>query len=194
VRYRLGVTTIPDAVRSMVLRRIRQLDRSECAVVMRASVIGRRFGVAVLMATSTCPEFRVRAALERACQLQLIVPDRPGHERYSFRHALTRDIVYAEFISIQTRPLHRRIARALERTPRSLDVTLEDLAYHSWAGGDAKRALRYNELAGDNAATAHALEDARAYYARALSAVQADSFACARLMEKLRANSGSQAD
>jgi predicted ATPase len=156
---------------------------------MRASVIGRRFDLCVLLATSTCSEVQVRAALERACSLQLIVVDEPSCGRYSFRHALTRDIIYAEFLTVRVRPLHRRIARALECTVPPGVVTLENLAYHSWAAGDARRALLYNELAGDNAAAVHAHDDARKYYTRARSLIDVDSLVYARLTEKLRAMS-----
>ncbi|MEO7039547.1 MAG: hypothetical protein ABI186_05905 [Candidatus Elarobacter sp.] len=163
------------------------MNTIERAVVMRASVIGARFDLGVLVATVTCAEARVRAALERACSLQLIVADEPGCGRYSFRHALTRDIIYAELLSGRVRPLHRRIARALERTVAPGDASLEDLAYHFWAGGDARRALRYNELAGDHAAAVHARDDARTYYARAQSLIEIESHAYARLAKKLRA-------
>jgi predicted ATPase len=186
VHYRRDVA-IPDAVRASVLRRIQSLDRTARAVLMRASVIGRRFDLRLLMATTTCPGDRVRRAIEQACDLQLLVAEDPQGERFAFRHGLTRDIIYAECLAGRIRPLHRRIATALERTMRSGNVGLEDLAYHFWAAGDAPRALLYNERAGDDAAAVHALEDARIYYARARSLVDLDSSAYLRLTEKLSA-------
>jgi predicted ATPase len=161
------------------------MDRVERAVVMRASVIGRRFQVAVLTATANFPEARVRAALERACSLQLVVEDDPSRERYAFRHALTRDVIYEELMKGRVRPLHRRIARVLERMAPGGD-TLDDLAYHAWAAGDVRRGVRYNELAGDRAAAVHARDDARTYYVRARGLLPVESDAYARLAEKLR--------
>ncbi len=177
---------IPDAVRTTVLGRIRQLPRVERAVVMRASVIGRRFDLCVLLATAPCAEETVRTALDLAEHLQLILADQSRRERYLFRHALTRDIIYAEFVAIRVRPLHRKIARVLERAVPHRRVPLEDLAYHSWAAGDARRALLYNELAGDNAAALNAHEDAHTHYARARSLMEIDSADYSRLTEKLR--------
>ncbi len=162
------------------------MDRIERAIVMRASVIGRRFHVAVLTATATFPEARVRAALERACALQLVVEDDPAGERYAFRHALTRDVIYEELMKGRVRPLHGRIARVLERMVPSGEAALDDLAYHAWAAGDIRRGVRYNELAGDRAAAVHAPEDARTYYARARGLLPVESGAYARLGEKLR--------
>ncbi|HLY02910.1 MAG TPA: hypothetical protein VKR56_10525 [Candidatus Cybelea sp.] len=175
--------SIPDVVRSTVLRRLARLDRSARAVVMRASVVGRDFDLQVLAAATARSETRVRAALEQACNLQLIRI--AAEDRYSFRHALTRDIIYAEFLGARARPLHRRIARVLERRRQFTQVPLEELAYHAWAGADARRALHYNELAGDNAAAIHAGTDARRYYERARSLTAVESAAYARLTQKL---------
>lgn len=186
-RYRCLVS-IPDALRTTVLGRLRRLARSDRAVVMRASVVGRHFDVHVVTATAGCPETRVRAALERACRLQIV--EASGDDRYSFRHALTRDIIYGEFLEVRVRPLHRRIARVLEKSVPPGSAALEELAYHSWAGGDVRRAVRYNELAGDNAAAVYAGDDARRYYARARSLIDVGSVVYVRLTQKLRAAGG----
>jgi predicted ATPase len=176
---------IPDAVRGTVLGRLRRLGRAERTVLLRASAIGRHFPLRVAVAAAARPEPDVRLALEHARVLQLVVP--AGQERYSFRHALTRDILYAEYIGTRIRPLHRRIATVLERILRSGEPVLEALAYHAWAAGDATRALLYNELVGDNAAAVHAYDDARQYYARARSVVDVGSAGYSRLTLKLQA-------
>jgi predicted ATPase len=176
---------VPDALRGSVLKRLQSLDHHARAVLMRAAVVGRNFDLDVVVATATRREADVRRALERACRLQLVVEI--GADRFSFRHALTQKIIYAELLDARVRPLHRRIARALERALPFKEVPLEKLAYHSWAAGDVRRALRYNELAGDRAAAVHADEDARRYYARARSLTQIDSGAYRRVTQKLRA-------
>jgi predicted ATPase len=178
---------IPDAVRSSVLRRVQHLDPVDRAIVMRASVIGHRFDLGVLVAVGTCSEARVRDALERAVRLQLVIEDARACRHYAFRHALTRTILYDEFLAVRVRPLHRRIARALEDTKRAEGAALEDLAYHSWAAGDTGRTLQYNERAGDAAAALHAYESARLHYSRARSLLDVESTAYARLTEKLGA-------
>lgn len=163
------------------------MDRFEQAVVMRASVIGRSFHLAVVTATANYPQARVQAALERACALQLVVKDDSSRECYAFRHAVTRDVIYDELIRGQVRPLHRRIARMLERMVPSHDAPLDALAYHAWAARDVRRGVRYNELAGDHAAAVYAREDAQRYYLRACGLLPVESNAYARLAEKLRA-------
>ena len=164
---------------------MRRMDRVARVVIMRAAVIGRRFPVSLLVETACAPESKVRTALEEACALQLIGAENPSGEFYQFRHALTRDIIYSEVLTVRTRAFHRSIARAIERVRVNGNAQLEDLAYHSWAAGDVTRAVRYNELAGDNAAAVHAHDDARMYYIRARSLLQIDSTAYDRLTTKL---------
>ncbi len=178
---------IPDAVRSSVVLRLRQLDRVERGTIMRAAAIGPRFDVALLLATATCGDARVRMALARACDLQLIVLDESGSERYAFRHAMTREIVYGELVADRVRKLHRRIGGALERTSLLHSDALPELAHHYGLAGDADRARRFNELAGDHAASVHANVDARTYYQRAQRLLQVDSNAFARIARKLNA-------
>jgi predicted ATPase len=177
--------SIPDAVRATILRRMQRMTDFERAVVMHASVIGRRFDFAVLVEAAAGPELEVRTALERACSLDLLVVEPNPYDAYAFRHALTRDIIYTELLTLAVRPIHRRIARALERAPHRA-ARLEQLAYHSWAAGDVRRCVKYNELAGDGAAAIQALDDARSYYSRARSLIAADSPAAKRLDDKLR--------
>ncbi len=152
---------------------------------MYASVMGQRFRLAVLAAATGLSEERVRAVLEKASVLQFVMCEDGESDWYAFRHALIRDIAYEEFIGNRVRPIHRLIARALERCADAKHVPIDDLAYHSWAAGDAERCVRYNELAGDRAAGAFANHDARIYYARAREFADPNSEHYRRLTGKL---------
>ncbi len=132
----------------------------------------------------SCTNAILRAALDHASNLQLIADEGTG-DSYMFRHALTRDIIYAELLAARIRPLHRRVGQALEKRGTPDAGSIATLGYHFWAAGDGKRCLRYNELAGDNAAAIHARDDARIYYVRARSVAEVDSVAFARLTQKL---------
>ncbi len=164
---------------------MRQLDRDERTVLMRASAIGRRFPLAVLTATTALAEERVRAALDKACALQLVVREGAGAEWYAFRHALIRDVAHQNLVESRLRPIHRLIARALERCAGADESGSDDLAYHSWAAGDSVRCVLYNELAGDRAVAAFAACEARIYYERARDFAAPDSEQFARLTGKL---------
>lgn len=160
------------------------MNHADRAIVMQAAAIGACVDVGILSAVAGSPAASVRAVLERAQDLQLVVS--LGDDRYSFRHALTRDIIYAETLNGGARALHRRIVCVLERMRSLHHVALADLAHHAWKAGDARRVVRYNELAGDHAAAVHATDDARQYYARARSCTEEDSAEYLRVSEKLR--------
>lgn len=155
---------------------------------MRAAVIGRTFDLRTLTATAARSPNTIVAALECARSLQLVTA--LGGGRYSFRHALTREIVYTELVHERVRTLHRRVVRVLAARLRDGEPVLGELAYHAWVAADVTRALQYNELAGDDAFAASAREDARRFYLRARSLVEIRSPHYARLTEKLRVAGG----
>jgi tetratricopeptide (TPR) repeat protein len=124
----------------------------------------------------------VLPTLRRARDFQIV--EETGPDVFRFRHGLTRDAMYAEFLGAEVRPRHRAIALALEN--ESADSrSIEALAYHWWAAGDERNAARYNELAGDAAAEVHAHEDAVAFYERVLELPQVGLVARGAILEKI---------
>jgi adenylate cyclase len=178
--------TIPSAVRATVLGRLRQMTARERDVLNCAAVIGPRFDLPVLAAAVTHSQDEVRANIQAACRLDLVVAE-ATHERYAFRHALTREIIYAEALAARMRPMHRRIVRALEGIDSPSEASLPQLAYHALAARDPRRALRYYERLGDAAAVLDAPQDAATCFARARSLLHVESPDYVRLTEKLRA-------
>jgi adenylate cyclase len=175
---------LPESVHASVLERIGRLDRRARATLLCAAAIGRRFDVRVLAAAvGRAPEV-VRADIEAGCTLQLVEPDAHQGECFLFRHALTHDALYGELLATRTQALHRRIAHALERSD---DATLEEVAYHWWAGRSRRRGPSANERAGDHAAALHAPQLARVHYQRALHLTDAGSATHRRLTRKLLA-------
>ena len=122
--------------------------------------------------------------LRRLRDLQLIEEVSATPVAYAFRHALTREAVYETMLRDELIPLHQSILEALEP-----DGSAYDLGYHAWAALNATQALRYNELAGDEALTVHAYADARLCYERALIGAQ-DAGVRGRLQEKAAAAAG----
>lgn len=176
---------VSEALATALLQRLRRLNRAERGVLLNAAVIGRRFRFGVLSAATALKEKPVRDALDKLCALQFVVRETLGGDWYAFRHALIRDVVYEEFVATRLRPIHRRIARALERCTHAEDIALDDLAYHSWLARDAVRGRRYNEMAGDLAVSAFADAEARVYYARAREFAIQNSEPYRRLTSKL---------
>jgi len=156
---------LPQTVRTTLLERLRPFDAQERRVVTQAAVIGRTFGLPLLATTLETEPNELLATLRRARDFQLVEEVAP--DEFRFRHGLTREAIYEGFLSAELRPRHRTIALALENKPPE-ERSLEALAYHWWAAGEAAQAVEYNDRAGDSAAGVHAHEDAIAFYERAL--------------------------
>ncbi len=84
---------------------------------------------------------------------------------YAFRHALTREALYATLLAPERRRLHRALAETIEPT----DATaLADQAHHWYAAGDRPRALAAAVAAGVAVDEIYAHGEALTQYERAL--------------------------
>ncbi|MDQ6941426.1 MAG: AAA family ATPase, partial [Candidatus Eremiobacteraeota bacterium] len=177
-----GARRLPESIRATMMARLRPLDENDRRVVAQAAVIGRRFDLALLCETLAADRSTVIAGLHRARDLQLL--DEEPDDRFRFRHALTREAIYDNFLTAQVRPLHRKIALALEAVDEA-HRSVEGLAYHWWAAGDRERGVHFTELAGDAAGAVFAHNDAIAWYERALGLIVDESPGRAVLLAKV---------
>ena len=173
---------LPLTIRATVLERCAALDETLRAILTRAAVLGRRFDATLLANVCKEPLERMFEGLRRLRDLQLIEEVSATPVAYAFRHALTREAVYDTMLRDELIPLHQNILEALERCGASA----YDLGYHAWAALNAAQALRYNELAGDEALTVHAYAEARICFERALIGAR-DAGVRGRLQEKAAA-------
>lgn len=173
---------LPPTVRATLLERLRPLDDHERRVVTQAAVIGRTFSLDLLATTLDERPPELLPALRRARDYQLVEEVSPA--LFRFRHGLTREAIYGDFLGAELRPRHRTIALALEGA-HDETRSLEALAYHWWAAGDAERTLHYNELAGDAAGSVHAHEDAIAFYERAIEPAEIELVRRGAIVEKI---------
>lgn len=160
-----GVDGLPQTIRAAVMERIAKLDARATELATRASVLGPRFDAEFLAETFACAHAEVLIGLRHLRDAGLIAEIPTDPPTYSFRHALTREAIYASMLAAEVRPLHAGILSALELRERCAP---QDLGYHAWAARDAPKCLRYNELAGDRAEEAHAHADAVHCYELAL--------------------------
>ncbi|MBD5656790.1 MAG: AAA family ATPase, partial [Candidatus Eremiobacteraeota bacterium] len=177
-----NVRALPQTVRTTLLERFNAFDPDQRRVVAHAAVIGRNFHLDLLTSTVGLDAQHVLPVLRHARDVQIVEELAP--RLFRFRHGLTRDAIYGDFLASELPPLHRTGALALESAAES-DRSIEQLAYHSWAAGDAERSVRYNTLAGDAASRVHAHEDAIAFYERALEADAIEPLVRASLLEKI---------
>jgi DNA-binding CsgD family transcriptional regulator/tetratricopeptide (TPR) repeat protein len=160
---------VPDTLADAVLARARALDQAGRAVAGAAAVIGRSFDFELLTAVSQDSPERVDHALRRLQDVYLVERGTDPLS-FDFRHALIRDVLYADIPLPVRRRLHERVATvADERGDRAAFVSL-----HFDQAGLAEPAYR-NALAAARASAAlSAHREALELYRRAQRNLPAD--------------------
>ncbi len=147
---------VPETVHGVILSRIDRLDDEQQLLLKTASVFGRSFELDQVRDVFPAEIARGRVAAELAVLTErgLLAP--AGELRFTFRHAMTRDVVYGSLVYAQRRTLHRSAAVWLEQHSDDL------------ARGDAVLAHHWLQAAGDHGhVDAEALRRAAFYLARA---------------------------
>ncbi len=93
-----------------------------------------------------------------------------SEERFAFRHALTREAVYAELLVRERKKLHGTIAETMERLYAPAETHVAELAYHFYEAGLWEKALFYTHRAGEKAQHLYSLWAAIEHFTRALDA------------------------
>lgn len=162
---------IPRSVQDAVQHRVGQLEESAREVLVLAAVAGRRFDFGLLQALTQHEEHELLGLVKELIGAQLVVEE--SAERFAFRHALTRQAVYARLLARERTALHRRIGEAVEQLRADvLDLHLEDLAYHFHEARDWERTLKYAQRAGERARALYAPRAAIEHFTCALEAAR----------------------
>ncbi len=157
---------LPVSISETLQQRIGRLGEDVRDVLTTAAAIGDEFDLDLLEAV--LQQDGAGAAVDRAVAGDLVVA-LPG-ARFRFAHALVQRYLYADLGAAHRTEIHRRIAAALERRLASGAVKVAELAQHAVAGSgsDVDRALRYAELAGEEALEQLAPDEARRWFDVAL--------------------------
>jgi DNA-binding CsgD family transcriptional regulator len=149
-RKPMELLRIPRSLNDAVEQRVAQLSADARQVVVLAAVVGRRFNFALLQRLAHRDEDELLPLLKELIAAQLVVEE--SAERFAFRHALTRQAIYAGLLARERTTLHRTIAEATERSyADALDPHIADLAYHYFEAGSYERALECARRAGERA-------------------------------------------
>lgn len=168
----LRTLSFPDSVQAAIVSRIDRLAPTQQLTLKVASVIGRVFPVRTLAAiypistsqTSLSADLQTLERLD-ITPLDAVEPDLA----YSFKHAITQDVVYNLMLFAQRRQLHRAAAEWYEQTyADDLAWLYPLLAYHWNRAGVVERAIDYFERAGRHALAASAIREACTLFEQAL--------------------------
>jgi TolB-like protein/tetratricopeptide (TPR) repeat protein len=169
---------IPHTVREVIERRLEGLGPPLREALSVASVLGRSFRADALGRTAGLSDEEIDRLLDEAARAHVVerlVERTPG---YHFTHALIREVLYVALPVAKRTRLHARAAEVLEGLYQAdLRFRAEELAYHFGAGlpkTDRIKATHYATLAGDEARSRFAYDEAAANYARALALAHED--------------------
>lgn len=182
-------TFVPESVKEVINQRLVRLTEPCNRALSLASVLGREFRLDVLARVGSFDEDELLDALEAARAAGLIVEEHGVQGKFSFSHALIREVLYEKLSETRRIRLHSRIAEVLESTAPGNAVPVADLAYHFVQAAPLngyERAIEYATRAAGEATESLAHEEAAQFYELALEAL--DHSPSARAIDDLRAD------
>jgi DNA-binding CsgD family transcriptional regulator/tetratricopeptide (TPR) repeat protein len=170
-RKPLPTLRIPRSVTDAVQLRYERLSEEARRLADLAAVTGRRFDFAVLQRVSGRDERALLALIKELISAQLVVEE--SAERFAFRHALTRQAIYAALLARERRALHLSVATTIEQLAAGGGETrVADLAYHFYEAGAWEQALAYCRRAAEQARALYAPATVVEHASRALEAAE----------------------
>jgi adenylate cyclase len=174
-RQPLGELHIPRTVQVAVQQRADMLSPDAQQLLKLAAVVGRRFDFALLQRVTGHDEATLLQLIKSLLAVQLVVEE--STETFAFRHALTREALYADVLARERKALHGRIALALEEIAHARgyavrDVIVADLSYHYYAAEHWLKALEYAQQGAERAVRLHAPRPAIEHLSRAIEAAR----------------------
>jgi hypothetical protein len=171
---------VPAGIRQAVRRQVARLADAKAAtgdatpgaeeILATAAALGPGIDPALVAAALGIPAGPVARLGDEATAIGLLGPGQDTGEVYRFRHALIRETLYAELSPQARAQAHHRIAAVLED---SAGRGHAELAYHFLRAAPvsaeaAARAVHHSRLAGADALTALAYEEAAGHFRHAL--------------------------
>lgn len=166
-------------VTELVRRRLDRLDANALAVVGATSVFGRPAGVDELVALTTLERREVLAGLASAVQTHVLLDEESG---CVFSHNLVKRVVYDSIVWNRRAKLHRRTGDLL----KGISAPAAEIAHHKREGMEWLDAMRFSQIAGDEARAVGAYLVAAEHYERAMEAaaeIDVDSSEVSRLLQ-----------
>ena len=174
---------VPAGIRQAVRRQVARLSQPEAGtgaptaeeILATAAALGPGIDPALVAAALGVPAGSVARLCDDATAIGLLGPGQDAVEVYRFRHALIRETLYAELAPQSRAQAHHRVAAVLENA--ALNNTggrsHAELAYHFLRAAPvsaeaAARAVHHSRLAGQEALTALAWEEAAGHFRHAL--------------------------
>ena len=170
---------IPETIQEIVLARVDRLEEHSKMTIQSASVIGREFTLK-LLARQEELERQSKQYMKELKHLELVREKSLAPDiEYTFKNAVTKDVIYSSLLLKHRKELHRKIAEAIERLyPEKRDDYLEMLAYHYLHSDVIDKSIYYLVKAGEKAKSIYANNEAIEYFRKALDLMDQHKVSC----------------
>ena len=170
---RVDSIRIPSTVQTVLADRIDRLPTPEKHLLQTASAIGVIVPLALLRAVAGLPEDELYRHLTTLRSSEFLYESNlfPDLE-YTFKHALTNEVVYGAMLHDHKSLLHARIVNALEESAAEISHDhIEKLAHHAFHGQLWEKAVPYLKEAGIKAVSRSSFRHAVLRFEQALEAL-----------------------
>jgi tetratricopeptide (TPR) repeat protein len=165
---------VPATVQAVLAARIDRLAPEDKRLLQTASVLGTEVPFSLLHAIAELPDGALHVGLAHLQAAEFLYETRLFPElAYTFKHALTHEVVYNSLLQERRRTLHARIVEVLEGLyPDRLVEHIDRLAQHAFRGEAWEKAVRHCRQAGAKAAARSANREAASCFELALLALE----------------------
>jgi predicted ATPase len=123
-----------------------QVNQSARRLINLAAISRRVFDFAILQALTGYGDQELLELIKELIKAGLVVEETAN--RFTFRHALTREALYGQLLVREQQALHGQLVKAVEHLHAdSLESHLEVLAYHAYNAALWKNTLDYAQRA-----------------------------------------------
>jgi class 3 adenylate cyclase len=167
----LSQLKIPLTVQAILASRIDSLPSDQKDLLQTLAVIGREFAFGLVQKIVDKSEDEVNRILHDL-QLAELIYEQPaaGDIEYIFKHALTQEVAYDSVLIEKRKPMHAKIAAAIEAlAPSRIDDHIAELVHHYRRSDNSMKAANYLNLASLQAQQRSAFPEATELAHRGLS-------------------------
>ena len=166
--------TVPATIHDIIAARLDRIAEPLKQTLQGAAVVGRRFGISLVSRVLHLAPDLVAGHLRDLHALDFVFPSAQDPElMYSFKHALTQDVVYGAVLERRRRTYHAAAGLGLEELYEGrTDDVVELIGYHFGRGQVWDKASMYLRQAGAKAQRRSAHREALACLEEALGALR----------------------
>jgi predicted ATPase len=170
VTQSLAHLRIPHTVQAILASRLDRLPATLKQLLQTLAVIGKHFQLRLVQEVTAQTDEVLDPMLTELEQREFIFEELGADDLgYTFKHALSLEVVYNSMLIERRKALHERIAQAIESLHADrIDDHVSELAHHYQNSANNSQALKYLSIAGERASNKSGYREAMALLEAAL--------------------------